>query len=69
MLAHAQSLGINRAGVIGAGLMGRRIAGVLASGGLDVVLYDANSSVLAEAIDTANLMASAHQDAGVVRAG
>ena len=49
--------------------MGRRIAGVLASGGLNVVLYDANLSVLAEAIDTANLMASAHQDAGVVRAG
>ena len=69
MLDHARSLGINRAGVIGAGLMGRRIAGVLASGGLDVVLYDANDDVLNEAVDTANLMASKSSGAGVVRSG
>ena len=68
MLAHAQSLGITRAGVIGAGLMGRRIAGVLACGGLTVDLYDANIDILADAVDTANAMAAEVSGAGEVRA-
>jgi 3-hydroxybutyryl-CoA dehydrogenase len=38
--------GFSRAAVVGAGLMGRRIAGVLASAGLDVVLTDTNTGVL-----------------------
>lgn len=35
-----------RATVVGAGLMGRRIAGVLASAGLDVVITDTNAEIL-----------------------
>ncbi len=35
-----------RAAVVGAGLMGRGIAQVLAAGGLDVVLYDADAHIL-----------------------
>jgi len=38
--------GFSRAAVVGAGLMGRRIAGVLASAGLDVVITDANAEIL-----------------------
>lgn len=40
------SHGFSRAAVVGAGLMGRRIAGVLASAGLDVVITDTNSEIL-----------------------
>ncbi|MCV7200356.1 3-hydroxyacyl-CoA dehydrogenase family protein [Mycobacterium angelicum] len=40
------SHGFSRAAVVGAGLMGRRIAGVLAAAGLDVVITDTNSEIL-----------------------
>lgn len=40
------SAGFARATVVGAGLMGRRIAGVLASAGLDVVITDTNAGIL-----------------------
>ncbi len=40
------SHGFSRATVVGAGLMGRRIAGVLASAGLDVVVTDTNAEIL-----------------------
>jgi 3-hydroxybutyryl-CoA dehydrogenase len=40
------SHGFSRAAVVGAGLMGRRIAGVLASAGLDVVITDTNAVIL-----------------------
>ncbi len=36
----------SRAAVVGAGLMGRRIAGVLASAGLDVIVTDTNAEIL-----------------------
>ena len=38
-----------RAAVVGAGLMGRRIAGVLASAGLDVAITDTNTEILCAA--------------------
>jgi len=38
-----------RAAVVGAGLMGRRIAGVLASAGLDVSITDTNAEILCAA--------------------
>lgn len=41
-----RSHGFARAAVVGAGLMGRRIAGVLASAGLDVVITDTNDEIL-----------------------
>ncbi|BBX73570.1 3-hydroxyacyl-CoA dehydrogenase family protein [Mycobacterium shinjukuense] len=40
------SHGFARAAVVGAGLMGRRIAGVLASAGLEVVITDTNTEIL-----------------------
>ena len=40
------SHGFSRAAVVGAGLMGRRIGGVLASAGLDVVITDTNAGIL-----------------------
>jgi 3-hydroxybutyryl-CoA dehydrogenase len=40
------SHGFSRAAVVGAGLMGRRIAGVLASAGLDVAVTDTNTEIL-----------------------
>jgi len=40
------SHGFSRATVVGAGLMGRRIAGVLASAGLEVVVTDTNAEIL-----------------------
>ncbi|CKU23067.1 3-hydroxybutyrate dehydrogenase [Mycobacterium tuberculosis] len=40
------SHGFSRAAVVGAGLMGRRIAGVLASAGLDVAITDTNAEIL-----------------------
>ena len=49
--------GFARAAVVGAGLMGRRIAGVLASAGLDVAITDTNTEILcaaaAEALEVA----------------
>lgn len=38
--------GFARAAVVGAGLMGRRIAGVLASAGMQVTVTDANAAIL-----------------------
>ena len=50
--------GFARAAVVGAGLMGRRIAGVLASAGLDVAITDTNTEILcaaaAEALEVAD---------------
>jgi 3-hydroxybutyryl-CoA dehydrogenase len=43
-----------RAAVVGAGLMGRRIAGVAARGGLDVVLTDSNAEILDAALAVAS---------------
>ncbi|MBI2697761.1 3-hydroxyacyl-CoA dehydrogenase family protein [Mycobacterium gordonae] len=40
------SHGFTRAAVVGAGLMGRRIGGVLASAGIDVVITDTNAEIL-----------------------
>ena len=51
--------GFAMACVIGAGLMGRRLAGVLASGGLDVRLTDSQPGVLGEATATAQELAAA----------
>jgi 3-hydroxybutyryl-CoA dehydrogenase len=55
-----------RAAVIGAGLMGRRIAGVLASAGLDVVITDTNTEILDAAAAEASEVAGA--DRGSVTA-
>jgi 3-hydroxybutyryl-CoA dehydrogenase len=44
---------ITRAAVVGAGLMGRQIAGVLAAGGLAVTLHDARAEVLDAAVEAA----------------
>ena len=54
---------MNKAAVVGAGLMGRRIAGVMARAGVDVVLIDTLEQVLAEGRDVAIEMA---QGRGVV---
>lgn len=43
--------------IVGAGLMGRRIAGVLARAGLPVILTDANPAVLEDALTEARTMA------------
>ncbi len=51
--------GFARAAVVGAGLMGRRIAGVLASAGLDVVITDANAEILCAAAAEARSVAGA----------
>ena len=45
--------GLRRAAVVGAGLMGRGIAAVLAAGGLDVTLYDVQPDVLSQAVTAA----------------
>ncbi len=58
--------GFDRAAVVGAGLMGRRIAGVLAAAGLEVALTDANGAVLAAAAAEARRVAGAER--GSVRA-
>jgi 3-hydroxybutyryl-CoA dehydrogenase len=50
--------GFGRAAVVGAGLMGRGIAGVLAAGGLDVVLCDIQPQVLAQAVSAAEAVAA-----------
>jgi 3-hydroxybutyryl-CoA dehydrogenase len=44
--------GLAVAGVVGAGLMGRRIAAVLASHGVDVRLFDIDAAALAAAADS-----------------
>ncbi|CMQ26733.1 3-hydroxybutyrate dehydrogenase [Mycobacterium tuberculosis] len=50
------SHGFSRAAVVGAGLMGRRIAGVLASAGLDVAITDTNAEILhAAAVEAARV--------------
>jgi 3-hydroxybutyryl-CoA dehydrogenase len=51
--------GFGRAAVVGAGLMGRGIAAVLAGGGLDVVLHDMRAEVLTEAIEAARARSAA----------
>jgi 3-hydroxybutyryl-CoA dehydrogenase len=51
-------LGIRRASVIGAGMMGRGIAGVLAAGGLEVVLCDTDPAVLAAGASAAAQVAA-----------
>jgi 3-hydroxybutyryl-CoA dehydrogenase len=48
---------MSKAAVIGAGLMGRRIAGVMARAGVDVVLIDTLEQVLADGRDVAIEMA------------
>lgn len=58
------SHGFTRATVVGAGLMGRRIAGVLASAGLDVVITDTNAEIL----DAATAEAGEVGERGSVRA-
>jgi 3-hydroxybutyryl-CoA dehydrogenase len=49
--------GFRRAAVVGAGLMGRGIAAVLAAGGLDVVLFDVQPDVLSQAVAEAGTAA------------
>jgi 3-hydroxybutyryl-CoA dehydrogenase len=70
--------GFATAAVVGAGLMGRGIAGVLAAGGLDVVLCDIQPDVLDQAVAeaaasaaaaTATATAGAAGTAGPVRCG
>ncbi len=51
--------GFARAAVVGAGLMGRRIAGVLAFAGLDVTLTDSNAAALEPAAAEAREVAAA----------
>lgn len=50
--------GFHRVAVVGAGLMGRRIAGVYASGGYDVVITDTNAQTLERALAEASGMAA-----------
>jgi 3-hydroxybutyryl-CoA dehydrogenase len=59
MLTSEASGGFARAAVVGAGLMGRRIAGVLASAGLDVALTDANTEILCAAATEARAVTDA----------
>jgi 3-hydroxybutyryl-CoA dehydrogenase len=56
--------GFARAAVVGAGLMGRGIAGVLAAGGLDVVLHDVQPDVLDHAVPAARAVAAGLAQAG-----
>jgi 3-hydroxybutyryl-CoA dehydrogenase len=59
MLTGARSgHGFATAAVVGAGLMGRGIAGVLAAGGLDVVLCDIQPEVLAASVAAAGAAAA-----------
>lgn len=50
--------GVQSVAVVGAGLMGRRIAGVMARAGLTVVITDAQEHVLAQALEDAQAMCS-----------
>ena len=54
MLTSEAPGGFARAAVVGAGLMGRRIAGVLASAGLDVAITDTNTEILCAAATEAS---------------
>src|SRR6266851_4829045 len=58
--------GFERAAVIGAGLMGRGIAAVLAVGGLDVLLYDASATAASDAVEAARLGSAAADGHGQV---
>ncbi len=58
--------GFERAAVVGAGLMGRRIARVLASAGLDVTVTDTNAAILDTAVAEASQVCGA--DRGSVTA-
>ena len=60
--------GFSRAAVIGAGLMGRGIAAVLASGGLDVMLCDVQPDRLDESVAAVRSHAAA-RGAGKADAG
>jgi len=60
--------GFARAAVVGAGLMGRGIAGVLAGGGLDVVLHDVQPDVLDQAVPAARSVALSQAGATAVAA-
>lgn len=57
------SHGFARAAVVGAGLMGRRIAGVLASAGIHVVVTDTNTETLDAAVQEASLVMGAERGA------
>jgi 3-hydroxybutyryl-CoA dehydrogenase len=61
--------GFARAAVVGAGLMGRGIAGVLAAGGLDVALYDVQPDVLDQAVPAARAVAAALSQTAAAVAG
>jgi 3-hydroxybutyryl-CoA dehydrogenase len=52
--------GFTRAAVVGAGLMGRGIAAVLAAGGLEVILHDANEDILDDAVTAASQRATGY---------
>jgi len=69
VLTPAAEHGYSRAAVIGAGLMGRRIAGVLARTGLDLVLYDERPEILEAARSEAAELAGHGVGAGGVGAG
>jgi 3-hydroxybutyryl-CoA dehydrogenase len=56
--------GFRRAAVVGAGLMGRGIAAVLAAGGLDVTLYDVQPDVLSQAVTAAQAAGRISAEAG-----
>jgi 3-hydroxybutyryl-CoA dehydrogenase len=56
--------GFRTAAVVGAGLMGRRLAGVLAAGGLDVTLCDTRAEVLDDAVAAALRTAKGLSDNG-----
>jgi 3-hydroxybutyryl-CoA dehydrogenase len=58
--------GFSRAAVIGAGLMGRGIAAVLAAGGLDVVLCDAAPEALDDGVAAARMRVAAADGRGQV---
>ena len=66
MLTNEPAGGVRRATVVGAGLMGRRIAGVLARGGIDVVIYDATTAILDDAAEVARGMAADSETPGTV---
>ncbi|MCX6460098.1 MAG: 3-hydroxyacyl-CoA dehydrogenase family protein [Actinobacteria bacterium] len=66
MLNEALPGDIRLAAVVGAGLMGRRIAGVLAQGGADVIVHDARAESIDEAVEVARAMAAESATPGTV---
>ena len=66
MLNEALPGEIRFATVVGAGLMGRRIAGVLARGGADVIVHDARVESIDEAVEVARAMAADSTNPGTV---